>query len=228
VTPIVLLDIEGTIGDIAFVHDVLFPYARARMAQTLESGWQETRVQDAVAQARNESGLALAAPGEATALFLIWMDEDRKITSLKALQGAIWREGYESGALTAHLYPDAVEAFRFWKSQGAKLYIYSSGSAPAQKLYLAHSTAGDLTDLFDGYFDTTTGAKTEAASYAAIAKAIGAPPPEIVFYSDLPREVQAAHSAGMRAVRIDRAREPDFIDQDADGQVWGSFKPVLL
>jgi len=37
-----------------------------------------------------------------------WIDQDRKHTALKALQGMIWRDGYQRGAYTAHVYDDAA------------------------------------------------------------------------------------------------------------------------
>jgi enolase-phosphatase E1 len=182
-----LLDIEGTIGDIAFVRDVLFPFARARLPDTLRSGWSDKEVAATVQGAREATGSKLATPAEAAAQFLAWMDEDKKITPLKALQGIIWREGYASGELKAHLYPDAVDAIRNWNRHGVQVFIYSSGSVEAQKLYLGHSVAGDLMPLIGGYFDTTAGAKGDAASYTKIATAVGVEPFEMTFFSDAPQ-----------------------------------------
>ncbi len=54
------------------------------------------------------------------------MDEDRKSTALKALQGIIWRDGYLNGDFTGHLYPDVLPALEQWKAQGIDLYVYSS------------------------------------------------------------------------------------------------------
>lgn len=223
----ILLDIEGTIGDIRFVRDVLFPYARARMNQTLFAHWNEPEVAHAVAQAREASGQPLDGAVAASDVFLSWMDEDKKITPLKAIQGYIWREGYAQGELKAHLYPDANDAFSAWRSQGLKLYIYSSGSIEAQKLYLAHSIFGDVSAYFDGFFDTTTGPKQEPASYAAIARHLDLPPRRVMFFSDMKPEILAAKTAGMNAIRIDRSLEPQARANDSDSAVLGSFAPLL-
>lgn len=223
----ILLDIEGTIGDIRFVRDVLFPYARDRMNQTLFAHWHEPEIVHAVAQAREISGDPLDGAVAASALFLAWMDEDRKVTPLKAVQGYIWREGYAHGELKAHLYDDSVEAFAAWRGQGLKLYIYSSGSIEAQKLYLAHSVAGDVSAYFDGFFDTTTGPKQEPGSYAAIARHLDLAPGRIMFFSDMKPEIVAAKAAGLSAIRIDRALAPDTRINVADSAVMGSFAPLL-
>ena len=223
----VLIDIEGTVGDIAFVRDVLFPYARKHLGETLRRRWSDSAIASIVAEAAAAAGRPLASPEAATAQFLSWMDEDRKITPLKTLQGLIWRDGYASGELKAHLYPDAVEAFDAWRRKGVRLFIYSSGSIEAQKLYFAHSVAGNLTSLLDGYFDTTIGAKTDAQSYRKIAETIGIAPSDILFLTDAPGEVAAATAAGLPVRRIDRARDPSFVGQDGTTIVLGSFAMLI-
>ena len=123
---------------------------------------------------------------------------------MKALQGMIWKAGYQSGAYTAHLYPDTAPALRRWHDAGLPLYVYSSGSIAAQKLFFGYSDAGDLTPLFSGYFDTTTGMKQEVESYRKIAAAISLPASEIVFLSDIEGELNAAREAGFQTVLLDR------------------------
>ncbi len=128
--------------------------------------------------------------------YLLWlMDRDRKSTALKSLQGKIWKAGFESGELKGTLFDDVPAALERW-SRGAKVAIYSSGSVEAQRLLFHHTTDGDLTPLISGYFDTRTGPKTASASYAAIAAAMGVAPEEVLFFSDVQRELDAAREAG--------------------------------
>jgi enolase-phosphatase E1 len=200
----VVSDIEGTTGSIAFVHEVLFPYARARLAEYI------ARHRDEVAPILNE---VRAAEGELSdeelvAVLRRWIDEDRKAPPLKTLQGLIWREGYESGELTGHVYDDAVRGLQRWRAAGLGLHVYSSGSVQAQTLLFGHSVAGDLTGLFEGYFDTGVGAKTDPESYRRIAAALAVDPAEILFLSDTPAEITAARSAGLQAIRIVREATP--------------------
>ena len=198
----VLTDIEGTTTRISFVHDVLFPYARARLPGFLAAHAGEPEVEQALAE------VVRLAPGTAPlGALLAWMDQDAKVTPLKALQGLIWGEGYASGALTSELYPDVPPALRRWHAAGTHLFVYSSGSVPAQKLLFAHSAAGDLTPLFDGFFDTRVGAKREAASYTVIATASGMPPAAVLFLSDVAAELDAAHAAGMRVCQLVRPQD---------------------
>jgi len=189
----ILLDIEGTTTSIAYVADILFPYARARIP-----AWVPAHRDEIAAT------LSTMPPGDPVATLLAWMDVDAKETALKHIQGRIWREGYEAGELKAHVYPDTPEALKRWTEAGIKICIYSSGSIEAQKLIFGHSEAGDLTRYLSGYFDTTTGPKREAGSYARIAVALKLDPADILFVSDVAAETDAAKSAGLRALLIDR------------------------
>ncbi len=204
----ILTDIEGTTSSLDFVHKVLFPYARERMAGFLRENAGKPEVRAQLEAIGRELGVQQPSLEDALAQLLRWMDEDRKITPLKALQGMLWEEGYRKGDFTGHMYPDAVEWLRRWHERGLRLYVYSSGSVQAQRLLFAHTPAGDLTPLFSGYFDTTIGSKREADSYRRIAEALGLDPSEILFLSDMPAELDAARTAGMRVLGLARQGEP--------------------
>jgi enolase-phosphatase E1 len=200
----IVVDIEGTVGSIRFVKDVLFPFARARLRSFVLANRTRADVAQQLATVAAQTGLT-EVQSQVDQL-LRWSDEDRKVTPLKALQGMIWEGGYASGELVAHLYDDAAAALRRWSRGGVPVYVYSSGSVAAQKLYFAHTAAGDLTPALAGYFDTTTGAKQDAASYRRIAEAIGRPASELLFLSDVAAELVAAKAAGFQAVQV--RREP--------------------
>ena len=190
-TRAILTDIEGTTSSLSFVHDTLFPYARARVP-----AWVAANIDDAV--------LAGVRGDDKLSTLLGWMDVDAKETALKDIQGRIWAEGYAAGVLTGHVYPDAAAAVRRWHAQGLTLAVFSSGSVAAQKLIFGHSDQGDLSRLFSGWFDTDTGPKREAASYRKIAEALGIPAADILFLSDVIEETEAAKAADMEALLIDR------------------------
>jgi enolase-phosphatase E1 len=205
-TPVILIDIEGTTSSIAFVKEVLFPYARREMPRFVRKHGKQTEVRrwlDAVAM---ENG-GMCDDAMIAEVLQGWIDEDRKHTALKALQGMIWEDGYRSGAFTAHIYPDVPQVLRRWRDAGHKLAVYSSGSAAAQKLFFGHSAAGDLAPLFSAYFDTEVGHKRDAGSYRRIAKSLGISPEDAVFLSDVVEELDAARAAGMRTVLIDRRED---------------------
>lgn len=196
----VLTDIEGTTSAIAFVKETLFPFAAAELDAFLDARGDDPAVAAILAEVRE------AAPGEEPRAALHrWMAEDAKVTPLKTLQGLIWRAGYLDGRLKGHLWPDVAACLRAWASGGVRLAVYSSGSVAAQKLLFGHSAAGDLVPLFAGFFDTRVGGKREAASYAAIAAALGLPPGDILFLSDVAEELDAAAAAGMRTCQLVRA-----------------------
>lgn len=188
----ILTDIEGTTSSLAFVSETLFPYARARLpAYVAENGGD-------------------------LAQLLAWMDADAKITELKAIQGDIWSHGYAAGELRGHVYPDAADALRRWYAKSLTLAVFSSGSVAAQKQIFRHSDQGDLTPLFSGWFDTTTGPKREAMSYVLIANSLGISPASTLFLSDIVAETDAAKAAGMKALVIDREQGRGDIASFAD------------
>ncbi len=224
-----LLDIEGTTTPIAFVHDVLFPFARARL-QALD------RAADQAVAAELAAVREAAPDQDPLSALLGWMDVDAKATPLKALQGLIWREGYADGSLRGELYPDVPSALRAWRAEGRRLFVYSSGSIEAQRLIFAHSTAGDLSSLLDGHFDTRTGPKREQASYAAIAAATGYELGSILFLSDVAAELDAARGAGLATCQLVRERDrtvpcgrhpaaPDFDAVPGLVSSWGAGGP---
>lgn len=198
----ILTDIEGTTSSIAFVHEVLFPYSRARIADYVRANAGQLVPQ--LAAVRVHAGDDSLDVEGCIARLIEWNGADAKIGPLKAIQGMIWEAGYRSGELKGHVYPDAVDGLKRWHAAGVPLYIYSSGSVAAQKLLFGHSVAGDLNPLFSGNFDTAVGGKREAASYARIALAIGAVPGHILFLSDVIEELDAAAAAGMAVTLLAR------------------------
>ena len=200
----ILTDIEGTTSAVSFVFDVLFPYAAKHLPDFVRQHAERADVVEQLAAVRADSGETGADAERVIEILLEWIAADRKATPLKALQGMVWEHGYQAGQLKGHVYPDAVEALQRWHAEGYQLFVYSSGSIQAQKLIFGCSEAGDLSPLFSGYFDTTSGPKREAASYQRITQAIGVQASEIVFLSDIVEELDAARQAGMATCGLAR------------------------
>lgn len=209
----ILLDIEGTTTPVEFVYDVLFPYARSHVREFLLHNYDSEALQsDLLAlKAEHRSDIeqrheppawiedSAALELESATRYVYWlMDQDRKSTALKALQGKIWKDGYLSGQLRSQVYPDVGPAFMRWKEQQRSIHIFSSGSILAQKLLFSYTTDGNLTGYISDYFDTTTGAKTHPGSYASISEKIDVPVAEILFVSDINAELDAALESGMQ------------------------------
>jgi enolase-phosphatase E1 len=203
----ILLDVEGTTSSISFVYDVLFPFARRHLGDFLATRAGDPAVRGVAARLEAEAvgsptaaAADLADPAVVTRVAraaLALMDRDAKVTPLKELQGMIWKGGFDSGELVAHVFDDVPPALEQWADAGLDVRIYSSGSIDAQKLFFAHTAGGDLTPHLRGHYDTTTGPKREAASYRAIAADMGLDPREILFVSDVGAELDAAREAGM-------------------------------
>ncbi|MEN8220532.1 MAG: acireductone synthase [Pseudomonadota bacterium] len=193
----ILTDIEGTTSSLSFVKEVLFPYAKEHLPHFVQTHAENPDVRTWLDATQQEVGKSMS-DGEVIQVLIQWIDEDRKATPLKALQGLIWEEGYRNGAYISQMYEDAVINLRKWQEAGKKLFVYSSGSVKAQQLLFAHTKYGDLTPLFSGYFDTTTGHKRDSHSYAAIAQSLQMEPAHILFLSDVVAELDAAKAVDMQ------------------------------
>ena len=202
---VLLLDVEGCTTSISFVKDQLFPYVLDHLDHYVDS---TLKADDAEYQGTCQALTAdLQSLGEAIpedhAQDVKWMvrklmERDVKVPGLKALQGQMWKIGYERGTLHGHVYSDVLPMLQWMKSKGVRVCIFSSGSVQAQKLLLGHSVAGDLQEYIEANFDiTTAGNKKEATSYQNIATALGVSPSHIVFCSDAEAELVAAKDAGV-------------------------------
>ena len=223
-TRAILLDIEGTTTPVEFVYEVLFPFARRHVRGFLSQHQLSEAVRadiEALRAERRADAEAGREPPEwrdesadsrlesATAYVHWLMDQDRKSTALKSLQGKVWEDGYLTGQLRGQVYADVPPALERWRGQRKDIYIFSSGSVLAQKLLFAHTTAGDLTVYLGGYFDTNTGAKAERASYESIGAATGTKASEVLFVSDVTAELDAARAAGMQTALCVRPGRPE-------------------
>ena len=221
-----LLDIEGTTCPITFVSSMLFPYAKKQLktyldlnssdnavGQLIKDAWNEWRSDpDPKSQSMLKDGTSEAEDFDNKAIhdylqYLISID--KKSTTLKDLQGRIWKQGYNVGSIQSELYPETLTALHAWASAEFKLAVYSSGSIAAQQLLYQHTPGGDVRHLFSAWFDTRTGPKKESHSYQSIAKELNTPPRNIVFISDNKAECDAAELAGMNTIFSLRDANPD-------------------
>lgn len=226
----VLTDIEGTTSSISFVHDILFPYAYNKMADFLLKNWDNPVVKKLVLEVAKLENLTDYNHRQITAILRDWIKSDRKVIPLKDLQGIIWEEGYKNEDYCSHVYQDAYETLSLWHSKNIPIYIYSSGSVYAQKLFFGYSEYGDLLNLFSGFFDTNIGNKKESQSYQNIANSLSLNPKEIIFLSDVEAEVNAALSVGMSTVWVIRDENlfNDKKNLDSAHQIINNFGQIIL
>lgn len=225
----VVLDIEGTTSATGFVVDVLYPYSRSRFGALLSQRSGDPDVARAVAQVRELTGDPDADAASIEKTLNSWLDEDRKATPLKTLQGIIWSEGFARGDLVSHFYDDVVPVLRAWHAADARLYVYSSGSVAAQRAWFTNTPEGDLVPLVSGLYDTeNAGPKQEPESYRRIAGSTGIEPSRLLFLSDRPGELDAAREAGWHTVGIRRPGEPYYERGVADHAQAGTFDEISI
>jgi enolase-phosphatase E1 len=205
----VVLDIEGTTSSTSFVVATLYPYSAARFESELLAHPDDPEIRLVIEQTQELAGESSASPTRVANLLREWLAIDRKATPLKTLQGRIWAQGFAAGDLHSHFYPDAIPAIRAWHAAGHRLVIFSSGSITAQHTWFANTPDGNLLPLFEAHFDTMNGGpKRVATSYRHIADELNEDPAELVFFSDLVDELDAARTAGWHTVGVVRDGEP--------------------
>lgn len=153
----IVVDTAGTTTDLDFIQDVLFPYSAKVLPDFLKENQDNILVENCIGDVRDIALEPEASLERVTEILQQWVAEDRKATPLKTLQGLIWKQGYSQDEFKGHIFPDFIEAIKRYHGQKLRIYSFSSGSVDAQKLLFSHSDGGDLTDLFNGHFDTRTG-----------------------------------------------------------------------
>lgn len=227
---VLLLDIEGTICSILFVKDVLYPYfilCYKDILNQLQYPLKKKDTEDNELDIINN--IVIQFPKTESCEHIVQhieqlVDQDIKDPTLKALQGFVWKLGYEKGHLVAPVYPDAIELIKSF-SKDKKVYIYSSGSVKAQKLlfqYVKDPSSDktiNLNGYLSGYFDiTTSGYKQQQSSYVNILADIGysASPEAVLFLSDNVNEIRAAKEAHLQAIIVQRPGNNPLEQQDID------------
>jgi 2,3-diketo-5-methylthio-1-phosphopentane phosphatase len=223
----IVLDIEGTTTPIAFVYDVLFPFARVHLREHLQNPLNADELREPIRRLREEWSADVARGEQPPRLpdagsdeeavtvsaYVEWlMDRDRKSPGLKLLQGQIWERGYRAGLLRGEVFSDVPLALQRWRDASLDVAIYSSGSELAQRLIFGNTAHGDLTPFISRFLDTAVGAKSAAESYRRIAADLARPPDRILFVSDVTTELGAARSAGCQVllcVRPGNRAQPD-------------------
>ncbi|ARN83167.1 acireductone synthase [Methylocystis bryophila] len=200
----IVIDLEGAALPMSFLTQTLAPLAREKLGAFIAAHADEEEVEAALEETGRLMGGFDLKPAEAEALLLRWMKQDRKASPLKYLQGRVWREAHEAGALEIEFYADAAEAIRAWAAAGLRLFVYSSQSEEAQRMLLAHTPYGDLTPLFEGFLDTTFGQKIEPGSYRDLVERLALPAGAILLLSGNEEELDAARSEGLATARLMR------------------------
>ncbi|XP_070493170.1 enolase-phosphatase E1 [Chironomus tepperi] len=220
----VICDIEGTTTSISFVKDTLFTYAYENCEKFLIDNFNDPEIQSIIenlcVEATNDKYEITKSDNvneyahSITCYVQELINQDRKVSPLKLLQGKIWKYAFESKVVTGHLFEDVIRNFEKWTNNGIKIYIYSSGSVEAQKLLFKYSNSGDLSPYITDYFDTKVGHKQEPKSYENIIKQINFESHNVLFLSDIPKELYAAKQEGIQTLLLRRPNNYEISEED--------------
>ncbi|KAK9693826.1 hypothetical protein QE152_g33927 [Popillia japonica] len=191
-TSVILLDVAGTITSLNFIKETLFPYAEKHLEEQLKANWEDENVK---------------------ALVKKLSSENEELTIEKELT---YKKGYDDGSLKPHVYSDVPEALAIW-TKTKRIAVYSRGTVESQKLFLKHTTEGDLSGHISNYFDLSVGDKQDDASYVKIAEQLSITPEELIYINDEIDEAKAAKKAGATAILIKRDGNVEIPEADSAG-----------
>ena len=160
-----------------------------------------------------------------------YVNEQLQKSNLKpeylALLGAVNVYSYKKKILRrGEFYDDVPEAFAKWKKDGKGLYVFSNGSEKSQKAMFRTAPQGDLSIYVDRFFDTATvGGKYEIDTYRRISDNVEDEPKNILFLSDLERELDAANNVGFQVMLVKR---PGNNPQGGKYNFINAFTELLL
>lgn len=206
----ILFDVEGTTTSIDFVKSVLFPYSLEKLSSFIDQHQNSFDFQQAfklISDTIDSEMNKKIKVKELSELLGQWIQQDRKHTGLKQIQGMIWEMGYKSGEIKGHVYPEVLDVFQKINENKINIAIYSSGSVLAQKLLFKFSCLGDMSPLIKDYFDTQVGIKSDSRSYEKIITQFKASPADVLFLSDVPLELHAAEKIGLNVLQVVRASD---------------------
>jgi len=187
----ILTDIMGTTSPNSFVKTLMRDFREKGASYIARASPQALRILD---QIREETGLET---GEEIIQYVFGQIDQRNLKpEYLALSGEVNVDGYNSGRIQGDFFSDVPIAFGKWKQNGKEIFVYSNGSEESQIAMFRTATQGDLSKYVSKFFDTAkVGSKYESDSYKKISDEIKTSTAEILFLSDLERELEAADKA---------------------------------
>jgi enolase-phosphatase E1 len=229
----IVLDLEGTTMSSKYFGTGYLPYVKTHTKECLKERWGAPEVMEIVDRLRRKtqrdrsSGVkipAIAEEGSSNDQIIGSVEKNvveqinqkRHTSALIQIQILVGLYGYQTGELKTHVFRDVSQAFHNWKVRnGIKIYMFSSGSAVAQKLMFSCTSSGNLTDLISDFFDLEEiGKKTDCQSFRKIAANIGLKASDILFLTDNPNETRAAKRAGFRTLLVIRPANKEINDEE--------------
>ena len=133
----IVTDIEGTTSDIRFVHDVLFPYARERLAAFVTAQQYAEPVKSILDNLRDEISTPHASVSDLINVLFTFMDEDRKSTALKASSGRTVTSTVTLPAISTLMY---CPRWKNGRHKGLISMFIPLAPSPRRNCYLATAT----------------------------------------------------------------------------------------
>jgi len=225
----ILFDISGTVVKSSFIDKVLMPYIKEYIRTYLVENAGQSNVLSDIENLRNQASTEPDSPqipkeGDSAILLesiiryvTFCVDNKKESKALVIFRFHMWFDGFRRQRIETPVYSDVAIQMQKWRNQlGIKQYVFSNGWAEATKRFLTCTNHGDLNLLLDGYYDTSFGSLTDAATFDKVIAQIKEPHNQVLFLTKSSDEGRAAFQAGLIVVLVlTHRRNIEKLDEEA-------------
>lgn len=242
----VIVEMDGVIVSSSFFLDVLLKYTMDNVGAYVKEHYNKQSVKEIIEALRAQAAKDVEAKKEGAVVIPTseGEGEDPAVTSAVEIYvkwqmsncdcmteagedmfSEIIKSAYKDGKLKGKLCEDAAEGLRSLSKTGVKMYVFSDYCADTSKLSLQYSTAGDLTDLFTGWYDFRFVGKESVfpmkvgETYKKFADELKVDVTEILYITHKSSEVVAAVGAGAKAVLVEHKFAKPKLGHDEEPEV---------
>jgi 2-haloacid dehalogenase len=195
-----IFDAYGTLLD---VHA-----AMARQAERIGPDWRQLSADWRAKQLEYTWVRSLTGPSHHEDFFLCTRDALDWVFARRGIRDRALRDALMDAYLRLDAYPEVPDMLRALRGRGITTAILSNGTP---NMLEAATQAAGIRGLLDEILSVEEVGvfKPDPRVYRLARRQFGAPPDGMLFVSANPWDTQAAHHAGFRAIRVNRAGDPD-------------------
>lgn len=193
----VVLAFEGVLAPVDVLPATLEPRAREELGPFLEQRADDPLVRRILADLRAYAGREMDE-AELRVRIDAWIRAGQDISPLRQLQGLIWTEILEQGALRPELDAETVVALTRLAQAGVALYSFGATPVTTQREWLRRGPDRNFEARLAGYFDTRMGGRRDAGSFGRLVAETGLQPEQVLVLSPDTRQLDAARQGWLR------------------------------
>ena len=193
----VVLAFEGVLAPVDVLPATLEPRAREELGPFLEQRADDPLVRRTLADLRASAGREMDE-AELRVRIDAWIRAGQDISPLRQLEGLIWTEILEQGALRPELDADTVAALTRLARAGIAIYSFGATPVTTQREWLRRGPDRNFEARLAGFFDTRMGGRRDAGSFGRLVTESGLEPEQVLVLSPDSRQLDAARQGWLR------------------------------